>query len=105
MLDVDSADELAGLVAQLKNQLARHYAAGTWAAPGGQTARSEIVHEVGDAPDDAPIVTLGRRTLEDIRAELGECTRCKLHGTRKSIVFGVGVTYRFGGSGAVLAKY
>jgi uracil-DNA glycosylase len=40
---------------------------------------------VGDAP-----VALGRRTLPQIRAELGECTRCKLHSTRRSIVFGVG---------------
>jgi uracil-DNA glycosylase len=38
---------------------------------------------------DAP-VSLGRKTLPQIRAELGECTRCKLHTTRHSIVFGVG---------------
>ena len=31
-----------------------------------------------------------RRSLPQIRAELGECTRCKLHTTRRSIVFGVG---------------
>ncbi|HMG53432.1 MAG TPA: uracil-DNA glycosylase [Kofleriaceae bacterium] len=43
----------------------------------------------GQAAGRAPIV-LGRRTLPQIRAELGECTRCKLHGTRRSIVFGVG---------------
>jgi uracil-DNA glycosylase len=40
-------------------------------------------------PGDAPIA-LGRRTLEQIRAELGDCTRCKLHTTRRTIVFGVG---------------
>ena len=36
--------------------------------------------------------TLARQTgtLPQIREELGECTRCKLHSTRKSIVFGVG---------------
>jgi uracil-DNA glycosylase len=28
--------------------------------------------------------------LHEIRAELGDCTRCKLHPTRKNIVFGVG---------------
>jgi uracil-DNA glycosylase len=45
---------------------------------------------LADAPAvDAP-VPLGRRTLPEIRAELGECTRCKLHSTRRSIVFGVG---------------
>jgi len=30
------------------------------------------------------------QTLTEIRMELGECTRCKLHGTRKTIVFGEG---------------
>ena len=29
-------------------------------------------------------------TLEDVRQELGECTRCSLHGSRKSLVFGEG---------------
>jgi len=99
---VEPADELAELVGQLKNQLARHHAAGTWAAPGGATARAaEPPHEpgldeVGDAAAPEPIsdvVVLGRRTLAQIRAELGECTRCKLHTTRKSIVFGVGDEY------------
>ncbi len=36
-------------------------------------------------------VPLGRSlTLTQVREELGECTRCKLHKGRKSIVFGVG---------------
>ena len=102
MRDVEPADELALLVGQLKNGLARHHAAGTWAAPGGPTARvaveviaadvgasggESVVHEVMDDP--AP-VQVGRRSLAQIRAELGDCTRCKLHATRKSIVFGVG---------------
>jgi DNA polymerase len=47
------------------------------------------VRDGGSATVDAPIV-LGRRTLTQIRAELGDCTRCKLHSTRRSIVFGVG---------------
>ena len=29
-------------------------------------------------------------TLEDIRADLGECTRCRLHKARTKLVFGVG---------------
>jgi uracil-DNA glycosylase family 4 len=29
-------------------------------------------------------------SLEAVREELGECTRCKLHATRKTIVFGTG---------------
>jgi DNA polymerase len=104
MLDVELADELVELLGQLKNQLARHHASGTWAAPGGATARRAIAHEPAlEAPDlgaapaleviDEPAIQpgqLGRRTLAQIRAELGDCTRCKLHSTRKSIVFGVG---------------
>ena len=30
------------------------------------------------------------QTLEEVREELGECTRCKLHETRNKIVFGAG---------------
>jgi DNA polymerase len=36
---------------------------------------------------DRPIA---RRTLANVRDELGACTRCKLHATRKRLVFGVG---------------
>ena len=31
-----------------------------------------------------------RETLEAVREDLGECTRCKLHGGRTNLVFGVG---------------
>ncbi|MBI2059607.1 MAG: uracil-DNA glycosylase [Nitrospirae bacterium] len=31
-----------------------------------------------------------RETLDEVRSDLGECTRCKLHKGRKKIVFGVG---------------
>ncbi|HWU90014.1 MAG TPA: uracil-DNA glycosylase [Kofleriaceae bacterium] len=40
--------------------------------------------------DPEQLVSLGRRTLAQIREELGDCKRCKLHSTRRSIVFGVG---------------
>ncbi|HWO23096.1 MAG TPA: uracil-DNA glycosylase [Kofleriaceae bacterium] len=36
------------------------------------------------------LVPFGRRTLTQIREDLGECTRCQLHTTRRKIVFGVG---------------
>src|SRR5579871_1485389 len=38
----------------------------------------------------APLFTPSSETLEQVRADLGECTRCKLHSTRHSIVFGSG---------------
>jgi DNA polymerase len=37
-----------------------------------------------------PAPSGGLPVLEEIRADLGECTRCKLHAGRKNIVFGVG---------------
>lgn len=48
---------------------------------------------IGQRPADPPVVEpAGRKklTLEVIREEIGDCTRCKLHPTRKHIVFGVG---------------
>jgi DNA polymerase len=50
------------------------------------------VHQVAAAVP-APGLPLGRpafTTLEEVRAHLGECTRCKLHQGRNTIVFGVG---------------
>jgi uracil-DNA glycosylase family 4 len=46
---------------------------------------------VGDnTPPDALVVTSGE-ALTAVRADIGDCTRCKLHGQgRKQIVFGVG---------------
>jgi uracil-DNA glycosylase family 4 len=94
---VDLADELADLTRALRSQLARHATAGTWAAPGGPTARpavettaqgTGVVMEVAGEPAEA--VRVARVALPQIRSDLGECTRCKLHGTRRSIVFGVG---------------
>jgi len=43
-----------------------------------------------EAPVAAAPAAFVRRSLPQVRAELGDCTRCKLHTTRRSIVFGVG---------------
>ncbi len=90
--DDELADELLGLAGQLRGQLRRHSALGAWAAPGGLSLRPiadgapiEVVDEL--------LVPLGRRTLAEIRSDLGECTRCKLHATRTTIVFGVGAEH------------
>jgi DNA polymerase len=87
-LDDELADELLALTGQLKSQLQRHAALGAWAAPGGLTRRR--VDEAAPDVIDEPQVRSGRRTLAQIRTELGDCQRCKLAPTRRSIVFGVG---------------
>ena len=106
-------DDLLALTRQFRQQLKRRIAHGGWAAPGSPTARMAFSHDERevepdlesvsqmlsgvaalraplDVPDTDLIVPLGRRTLPQIRADLGECTRCGLSGARKSIVFGVG---------------
>jgi DNA polymerase len=89
MPHVDHADDLAELAHQLRAQLARHAAAGTWAAPGGPTPRP-FAGAVLPIVEEEPVVRQGRRTLAQIRDDVGDCTRCKLAPTRHSIVFGVG---------------
>ena len=80
--------ELFALTSQLRSQLARHAAGGSWAAPGRATNRP-VAHE-GAHDFDAAAPRGGRASLAQIREELGACTRCKLSTTRSSIVFGVG---------------
>ena len=41
-------------------------------------------------PAGAPASPASHPTLDRVREELGDCTRCKLHSTRTQIVFGVG---------------
>ena len=91
------ASELAELTRLVRGQLRRHVALGSWAAPGGPSARPVLHDALPDAGELAtrslPVFeddTQPRRTLAQIATELGECTRCKLHGSRQSIVFGVG---------------
>jgi DNA polymerase len=62
------------------------------AAPPPQEEAMPRQHERADAPslfDDAPAATPDD-TLERIREDIGECTRCKLHEGRTHIVFGEG---------------
>jgi DNA polymerase len=110
-------DDLLALTRQFRVQLQRRIALGGWAAPGSASARvafaadeppvepetrslPQMLADIGAGALETPAVersiaidgavALGRRTLPQIRADLGECSRCKLHTTRKSIVFGVG---------------
>ena len=53
-----------------------------FATPGSDAAHTAATGGIAAAGD--------RETLEEIRAELGECARCELGGLRKNLVFGVG---------------
>ncbi|HEY8206782.1 MAG TPA: uracil-DNA glycosylase [Myxococcaceae bacterium] len=55
-------------------------------APAAPRAQATLFSE----PPKAPSTGGSRRTLEEIRAELGDCKRCKLCSGRTNIVFGVG---------------
>ena len=57
-----------------------------FAAAGGLSAESAAAPAAVEPPRSVP----GRETLEGVREDLGECTRCKLHGGRTNLVFGVG---------------
>ncbi len=80
----DPREELRGIARGLREQLEAQLALGIEALP----RPPEVA-----APTPAPAIPLGMpafKTLDDVRAHLGDCTRCKLHGGRKTIVFGVG---------------
>jgi DNA polymerase len=70
-------EELRGIVGQVRAHL---------------EAQRELGVEVVDLrwPTGAAPTPASRPTLEQVRAELGDCTRCKLHKARIQIVFGVG---------------
>ena len=63
------------------------------ASPPAPTARQSRLASLFDDPASAfadPPPQDPAARLEEIRAEIGDCTRCKLHGGRTNIVFGVG---------------
>src|SRR4030042_756261 len=53
------------------------------------TLQQELGLERTDLRWPEPVAAV-RPTLEVVREELGDCTRCKLHAHRTQIVFGVG---------------
>ena len=63
----------------------------TWRRRAGLTPDSAVPSLSGDTPEvpgAAPVSA--PETLAQIRGDLGECTRCKLHSGRTTLVFGVG---------------
>jgi uracil-DNA glycosylase family 4 len=92
MTAVETPGVVAGLLRDLRAHLAWQRDAsglqlmgmqpGPSLPPSGAGANAVQVPEAGGA--------VGRRTLEDVRLELGDCRRCKLCAGRKQIVFGSG---------------
>src|SRR5260370_2717698 len=96
-------DELLGLVRQLREHVAWLERGGVFGLPlaaegAGAGAMAEATSAGGPGSGaspgakvaDAPPASGGRHALEMVRADLGECTRCKLHKGRTNIVYGVG---------------
>jgi uracil-DNA glycosylase family 4 len=75
--------ELRDLVVGLRHHLEEERATGLegWPKDSGPSRKK--------APPSPP-PSSPSLTLEDVREELGDCHRCKLHSTRKNIVFGTG---------------
>jgi uracil-DNA glycosylase family 4 len=75
--------ELKDLVTGLRHHLEEERARGLEGWPMSPARR----RKEASAPHPAPPSSL---TLEEVREELGDCRRCKLHSTRTNIVFGTG---------------
>lgn len=99
MSDSDDAQELTALIASLKRHLQRSRLAGIRFLPKDgpfrepvATMREEqsLIHgTVGDLfADNAEVMKA--RTLDELRAAIGDCQRCKLCSGRTNLVFGVG---------------
>jgi uracil-DNA glycosylase len=82
-MQADEGDEVTEILGQLRGHLERAAARGVLRVPAAPAA---------PATATAPAVALPvvPAELEEVRADLGDCNRCKLHRTRQHIVFGVG---------------
>jgi uracil-DNA glycosylase family 4 len=96
MNEIDPRDELDQLLAGFTNLIEWHSRAGTYgvsAVPSRRPQAAEIADEgaeAGGVPAEATARAAATESLSAVHADLGECTRCKLHATRNKIVFGVG---------------
>ena len=82
-MNTETAELIESLRAYLEELQESGVDALPFAADGVNAANAEADEAV--SIDSAP-----RETLEEIRAELGDCCRCELGGSRNNLVFGVG---------------
>jgi uracil-DNA glycosylase len=97
-------DELRELIAGFRTHLELRERSGALGVPAGPSVRvavtrvqdpvaeipAELVPASASQPEARSADAVGPLTLPVIREELGDCTRCKLSGGRRNIVFGVG---------------
>jgi DNA polymerase len=76
--------QLRDLVTGLRHYLEEERAMGLKGWPRNSTLSPKTAPPASRAPVVSPL------TLEDVREELGDCRRCKLHSGRTHIVFGTG---------------
>ncbi|HET6370425.1 MAG TPA: uracil-DNA glycosylase [Nitrospiria bacterium] len=103
----ERSDSSFDLLDQIRARIAQAREMGVEAVPRKTSPAEETRPTEGSAPlslfgapleevdlsdrSDRPMGTDGApASLEAVREELGECTRCKLHATRTTIVFGTG---------------
>jgi DNA polymerase len=92
----DEREEVAAIAAELRRHLILLRAHGTSALP-MPVAQAPTPLPIAapipiqaPAPVPLPVAAAPSGSLAVIRDEIGDCRRCKLHSTRKNIVFGVG---------------
>jgi DNA polymerase len=99
MSERDNDEEFAAITTTLKRHLERRQRAGLRTLPKISPAQrkpvtfGEIANPAGFADlqiDTESHVSLPAETLEDLRATIGDCQRCKLCAGRTNLVFGVG---------------
>src|SRR5690242_9529899 len=61
-----------------------------WLSCAQESGLSNLAQKTPAVPAAAEETPVKLNLLDQVREELGECTRCKLHKGRKNIVFGVG---------------
>ncbi len=98
MAEVNDADELAALATTLKRHLERRRRAGIRVLPKADPLQAKTVRIkneslLGDTVADLFADTTAgahANSLEELRAAIGDCQRCKLCSGRTHIVFGIG---------------
>jgi uracil-DNA glycosylase family 4 len=91
------SDELAHLMVSLRRHLQRQERMGIRFLPQADLAKTAPITTAGERPQAgngepglAVANALDVKSLEELRDDIGDCRRCKLHSARTHVVFGVG---------------